>query len=44
MFKLIEGQLSHTDVRLEVLMDDHMFPSYTSAKVRSKTVTFGDGM
>ncbi|KAL2010877.1 hypothetical protein VTN00DRAFT_3595 [Thermoascus crustaceus] len=42
VFKLIEGQLSHSDVRLEVLMDDHMFPSYTSPKIRTKVATFGD--
>ncbi|KAK2790498.1 hypothetical protein FQN52_005515 [Onygenales sp. PD_12] len=42
VFKLIEGQLSHTDVQLEVLMDDHVFPSYTSPKARTKHAVFGD--
>jgi hypothetical protein len=43
VFKIIEGQLAHSDVKLEVLMDDHVFPSYTSSKVRSKSAVFGDG-
>jgi hypothetical protein len=43
VFNIIEGQLSHSDVKLEVLMDDHVFPSYTSSKMRSKNAVFGDG-
>lgn len=43
VFKLLEGNLSHTDVQLEVLMDDHLFPSYTSPKARSRHTVFGDG-
>ena len=43
VFKLIEGQLSESDVQLEVLMDDHVFPSYTSQKVKSKHAVFNDG-
>ncbi|KAL1964578.1 hypothetical protein VTN77DRAFT_6875 [Rasamsonia byssochlamydoides] len=45
VFKLIEGQLSHPNMQLEVVLDDHMFPSYTSPKVKSKDlshVTFSD--
>ncbi|KAJ9636342.1 Tricalbin-2 [Coniosporium tulheliwenetii] len=47
IFKLIDGDLAHTDCHLEVLMDDMVFPSYTSSKVRSKHTTFnetGDAM
>lgn len=43
VFKLIDGYLSHTNVQLEVLVDDHMFPSYTSMKIKSRDVTFEDG-
>ncbi|EED19084.1 membrane bound C2 domain protein (vp115), putative [Talaromyces stipitatus ATCC 10500] len=42
VFKLIDGQLSHTNVYLEVLVDDHMFPSYTSMKIKSREATFQD--
>ncbi|TPX21172.1 hypothetical protein DIZ76_015126 [Coccidioides immitis] len=42
VFKIIEGQLSQQDVHLEVLMDDHAFPCYTSNKARSKHITFND--
>ncbi|PGH08685.1 hypothetical protein AJ80_07806 [Polytolypa hystricis UAMH7299] len=42
VFKIIEGQLSHDAVQLEVLMDDHVFPSYTSQKTRSRKATFGE--
>ena len=43
VFKIIEGQLSESDVQLEVLMDDHVFPSYTSQKVKTKHAVFNDG-
>ncbi|KMU79455.1 C2 domain -containing protein [Coccidioides immitis RMSCC 3703] len=43
VFKIIEGQLSQQDVHLEVLMDDHAFPCYTSNRARSKHITFNDG-
>lgn len=42
IFKLIEGTLAHADVRLEVVMDDMAFPSFTSAKVKSKHTQFGE--
>lgn len=31
-------------MQLEVVLDDHMFPSYTSQKVKSKDATFADSM
>lgn len=43
VFKFIEGNLSHSNVFLEVVIDDHLFPSYTSMKIKSKTATFEDG-
>ena len=42
IFHLIEGTLATSDVLVEVLMDDMVFPSYSSAKVRSKHTQFGE--
>lgn len=42
VFKFHEGELSHKDVQLEVLMDDYMFPAYTSSKIHSNTVKTTD--
>ncbi|KAH8690070.1 putative membrane bound C2 domain protein [Talaromyces proteolyticus] len=42
VFKFIDGHLAHSNVQLQVLIDDHMFPSYTSEKIKSKTATFAD--
>ena len=42
IFKIIQGTFAHTGVRLEVVMDDHAFPSYATAKTRSKQTTFGE--
>ncbi|KAF9635988.1 putative membrane bound c2 domain protein [Lasiodiplodia theobromae] len=47
IFKLVEGEFSETDCYLEVLMDDQIFASYSSSKIRSKHTTFnevGDAM
>ncbi|KAL9583913.1 MAG: hypothetical protein Q9203_004883 [Teloschistes exilis] len=42
IFKLIEGTMAQTDVRLEVMMDDMVFPSFASAKVKAKHTKFGE--
>lgn len=42
VFKFHEGQLSHTNVHLEVIMDDYMSPSYISPTIRSKCAEFND--
>ncbi|KAJ5580223.1 Tricalbin [Penicillium hispanicum] len=42
VFKFHEGHLAHSNVQLEVLMDDHMFPAYISPKIHSQTVTTSD--
>ncbi|KAL9000237.1 MAG: hypothetical protein Q9169_001139 [Polycauliona sp. 2 TL-2023] len=42
IFKLIDGTLAHSDVRVEVVMDDMVFPAFSSAKVKSKHTTFGE--
>ncbi|KAJ5201479.1 Tricalbin [Penicillium cinerascens] len=38
VFKFHDGQLAHSNVQLEVLMDDYMFPAYVSAKIHSTTL------
>lgn len=42
MFKIFEGTFAHSDVQLEVLMDDMVFPSYTSSKARQRSHKFGE--
>ena len=42
IFKLIEGTLARSNVHLEVVMDDMLFPSYTSSKARSRQTQFGE--
>lgn len=42
VFKFHEGHLAHSEVQLEVLMDDYMFPAYTSPKIHSNTVKSSD--
>ena len=43
MYKFHEAQLAHSNVQLEAVMDDYMFPAYTSPKLRTKAVSLGDG-
>lgn len=42
VFKILEGQLAHTNSYLEVVMDDNLFPCYTSSKARSQAFTFNE--
>lgn len=42
ILKLIKGDLAHSDVRVEVVMDDMLFPSYSSSKARSRHTQFGE--
>jgi Ca2+-dependent lipid-binding protein len=47
IFRLIDGQLAHKDCYLEVVMDDMLFPAFSSARIRSKNTKFdeiGDAM
>lgn len=47
VFKLHDGEFSQTGCHLEVIIDDNLFPSYTSAKTRSRNYAFnevGDAM
>ncbi|RMZ75445.1 hypothetical protein DV737_g5291, partial [Chaetothyriales sp. CBS 132003] len=42
VFKIIEGTLARSDVFLEILVDDHVFPSYTTSKIKSGTHQIGE--
>ena len=42
VFKLIEGEFSDTGAYVDVIMDDMAYPSYSSAKIKSKHMTFGE--
>ena len=42
IFKLIEGTFAHSGARVEVVMDDMVFPSYSSSKARSRHTQFGE--
>ncbi|CAL5869238.1 uncharacterized protein PFLUO_LOCUS3466 [Penicillium psychrofluorescens] len=42
VFQFHEGKLAHSNVHLEVLMDDYMFPAYISPKIRSENAKFED--
>lgn len=44
VFKIHEGKLAHSNVQLEVLMDDYMFPAYVSPKIHGNTINNPDGM
>ncbi|KAF2092391.1 DNA-directed RNA polymerase II subunit J [Rhizodiscina lignyota] len=47
IFTLIDGEFSNQGCHLEVVMDDHLFPSYTSSKVKQRHASFneiGDAM
>jgi Ca2+-dependent lipid-binding protein len=42
VFKLISGELARTGVHLEVIMDDNVFPAYSSHKVKAKHYEFNE--
>ncbi|PYH90388.1 tricalbin [Aspergillus ellipticus CBS 707.79] len=42
VFNIHEVQLSRNNVQLEILMDDYMFPAYTSPKIRTKSSKIDD--
>ncbi|KAK5165778.1 Tricalbin-2 [Saxophila tyrrhenica] len=47
VFKIIDGQLAQTGTHLEVLMDDMLYPAYSTGKIKSTTYNFnetGDAM
>ena len=42
VFQLVEGMLANSDVHVEVVMDDMVFPSFSSAKAKTRQVQFGE--
>nr|POE99522.1 uncharacterized protein pyuk71.03c [Quercus suber] len=42
VFKIMDGQLAHPNTHLEILMDDMLFPAYSSAKARNTNFSFGE--
>ncbi|RMD43016.1 hypothetical protein DV735_g2151, partial [Chaetothyriales sp. CBS 134920] len=42
IFKIIEGTLARSDLFLEVLIDDHVFPSYTTSKIKGGLHQIGE--
>lgn len=42
MYKFHEIELAHANVQLEAVMDDYMFPAYSSPRFRSKSAKLGD--
>ncbi|CAI6334444.1 unnamed protein product [Periconia digitata] len=42
VFKLIDGEFSHTGTYVDVIMDDMAFPCYWSSKIKSRAMTFNE--
>lgn len=42
VFELLEGQLPQSGCYLQVLFDDHLYPSYTTSRARSHKVTWNE--
>jgi hypothetical protein len=42
IFKLIEGEFAKDDCHVEVVMDDHLFPAYSSGKIKKRNHTFNE--
>lgn len=42
VFNILEGKFSRKNCHLEVVMDDHIFPSYSTGKTRQKEHVFGE--
>jgi hypothetical protein len=43
VFKLIDGEFSTTGAYVDVLMDDMAYASYSTAKIKSRSMTFNEG-
>jgi Ca2+-dependent lipid-binding protein len=44
VFKLIDGEFSTTGAYVDVLMDDMAYASYSTAKIKSRNMTFNESM
>lgn len=43
VFKLIDGDFAETGAYVDILMDDMAFPSYSSAKIKTRHMNFNEG-
>lgn len=42
VFKLLEGEFAEPDGHIAIIMDDFAFPAYSSAKIKSRKMTFNE--
>jgi Ca2+-dependent lipid-binding protein len=42
VFKLIDGEFSTTGAYVDILMDDMAYSSYSTAKIKSRAMTFNE--
>ncbi|GAB7366233.1 hypothetical protein MBLNU230_g7790t1 [Neophaeotheca triangularis] len=42
VFKLIEGDMGHTDCNLEIMVDENVFPAYTTSKIKTRKYIFNE--
>lgn len=42
VFNILEGEFAQSGSHLEIIMDDMLFASYTSAKTRERTCKFNE--
>jgi Ca2+-dependent lipid-binding protein len=42
IFKIMDAEVTHSDVQVEVLMDDMAFPSYSSSTIKHKKATLDE--
>jgi Ca2+-dependent lipid-binding protein len=42
VFKIIDGDFSETGAYVDVLMDDMAYASYSTAKIKSRHMTFNE--
>lgn len=38
IFRIIDAQLTHKDCYVEVLMDDMLYPAYSTTRIKAKNV------
>ncbi|KAK4942835.1 hypothetical protein LTR28_008590, partial [Elasticomyces elasticus] len=44
VINILEGDMAHTGCHLEIVVDDMLFPSYSTSKIRSRQTSFNEGM
>jgi hypothetical protein len=43
VFKLIDGEFSTVGAYVDILMDDMAYSSYSTAKIKNRSMTFNEG-